>query len=150
MAAISSIAVYDGASTPVLHTLYAVSVTREKGKVIALWREQLAAVPVYAQMTCQMTLERLKSGVFKTVTRVEIPVMESVSGQNAAGYTAAPKIAYTLTTEVVGYFHERSDVAGRRLSRQAAINIAGGVTSSVAAGTSGPQPELMDLLIAPV
>lgn len=149
MSAIANITVFDGASTPVSHTLVAVSVTREKGKVTALWREQLASLPAYAQVSASMSIERLKSGVYKTVTRVEVPVMESVSGQNAAGYTAAPKVAYVNTVETTGYFHERSDVAGRRLARQIAVNLANNVTTTVAAASTGPMPELIDQLVAP-
>lgn len=120
MSQIANITVFDGAATPVSHTLVAISVSREKGMVTALWREQLASLPVYAQISCTMKIEQLKSGVYKTETRVEVPVMESVSGQNAAGYTAAPKVAYVNTMVIMGYFHERSDVAGRRLVRQLA------------------------------
>lgn len=149
MSAIANITVFDGAATPVSHTLVAVSVTREKGKVTALWREQLASLPAYAQVAASMSIERLKSGVYKTVTRVEVPVMESVSGQNAAGYTAAPKVAYVNTVETTGYFHERSDVAGRRLARQIAVNLANNVTTTVAAASTGPMPELIDQLVAP-
>jgi len=149
MSAIANITVFDGAATPVSHTLVAVSVTREKGKVTAFWREQLASLPAYAQISASMSIERLKSGVYKTVTRVEVPVMESVSGQNAAGYTAAPKVAYVNTIETTGYFHERSDVAGRRLARQVAVNLANNVSTSVAAATTCPMPELVDQLVAP-
>lgn len=149
MSQIANITVYDGAATPVAHTLVAISVTREKGKVVALWREQLASLPVYAQISCTASVERMKSGVYKTEVRVEVPVMESVSGQNAAGYTAAPKVAYVNTVIVTGFFHERSDVAGRRLARQAAINLLGNISTSVAAATTGPLPELVDQLVAP-
>lgn len=149
MAQIANITVYDGAATPVSHTLVPVSVTRDKGKVTALWREQLASLPVYAQVSAIAVIERMKSGVYKTEVRVEVPVMESVSGQNAAGYTAAPKVAYVNTVITTGYFHERSDVAGRRLARQLAINLGGNISTSVAAATSGPVPDLLDQLVAP-
>lgn len=150
MAAIAPIAVYDGAATPVLHNLYPVSVTRDKGKVTALWRETLVGVPVYAQISCTMTLEQLpRSGVYKTESRVEIPVMESISGQNASGYTAAPKVAYVDTTINIGYFHERSTAAGRRSARQMSTNIAGNVATSVTPAVVGPLPDLFDYLVAP-
>lgn len=149
MSQIANITVYDGAATPVAHTLVAISVTREKGKVSAIWREQLASLPVYAQVSCSASIERMKSGVYKTEVRVEVPVMEAVSGQNAAGYTAAPKVAYVNTVVTTGFFHERSDVAGRRLVRQLSINLEGNVSTSVAAATTGPIPELYDLLVAP-
>lgn len=149
MSQIANITVFDGASTPVSHTLTAVSVSREKGKITALWRENLASVPTYACPTVTMTVERLKSGVNKVEQRVVVPVMESVSGQNSAGYTAAPKVAYENTVVTTGFFHERSDVAGRRLVRQMAINLMGNISTSVAAASSGPLPELFDTLVAP-
>jgi len=149
MSAISNIAVYDGAATPVLHTLVPVSITREAGSVEAVWRENVSNLPVYANVSVVMKLTKLKSGVYRAYQRVAVPVMESVSGQNAAGYTAAPKVAYVNTYDSVGYFHERSDAAGRRLVRQLAINVQGNIGTSVAAATTGPLPELMDLLISP-
>nr|UJQ85781.1 MAG: hypothetical protein 2 [Leviviridae sp.] len=149
MSAIANITVYDGAATPVSHTLTAISVTRENGVVKAEWREALAGLPVYAQVRATMTLQKYKSGVYRVETRVVVPVMESISGQNAAGYTAAPKVAYENTIVLIGFFHERSDATGRRLVRQLAVNIGNNVTTSVAAATTGPLPELFDLLTAP-
>lgn len=148
MSQIANITVFDGASTPVSHTLTAISVTRDKGKVIAEWRENLVSVPVYAQVRCMMSIEKLKTGVFKVDTRVVVPVMETVGSQNAAGYTAAPKVAYDNTVLITGFFHERSDATGRRLVRQMAVNIAGNISTSVAPITTGPLPELFDLLVA--
>jgi hypothetical protein len=149
MSAIADITVYDGASTPVAHTLKAISVTREKGRVRAEWREQNTSVPVYAQVRCTMTLEKMPSGVYKVEQRVVVPVMETVSGQNASGYTAAPKVAYENTVFLGAFFHERSDITGRRLSRQLALNLGGNVSTSVATVNTGPLPELFDNLVAP-
>ncbi len=149
MSNIANIVAFDGAATPVSHTLVPVSVTREKGKITAIWREAATGVPVYAQVRCTMTLEQLASKVYKLVSRVEVPVQEVVTGSNSAGYSAAPKVAYINTVETTGLFHERSDVAGRRLVRQLAINIDGNISTSVAAATAGPVPELFDLLTAP-
>lgn len=149
MSAIANITVFDGAATPVSHTLVAIDVTRDKGSVSATWRESLTGIPVYAQVRASAKIEKLKSGVYKTEFRVVVPVMESVSGQNAAGYTAAPKVAYENTFIQTGFFHERSDATGRRLTRQLGVNIANNISTSVAAATAGPLPELFDLLVAP-
>lgn len=149
MSAIASITVYDGAATPVAHTLVAKSVTRSAGKVVAEWREALASVPEYAQVRLTMSIELLKSKVYKVESRVVVPVMETVSGQNAAGYTAAPKVAYENTMINTGFFHERSDVTGRRLARQISVNLSGNISTSVAAATAGPFSELFDSLAAP-
>jgi len=149
MATMNSISVYDGASTPVLHTLSAISVTREGQKVTADWREQSLTIPAYAQVNAAITTQKLPSGVFKVDVKVNVPVMESVSGQNSAGYTAAPKVAYTNTLVLAGYFHERSTITDRRLARMILTNILNNVSTSVAAATSGFGPDAIDSLIAP-
>lgn len=148
MSSIADIIAFDGASTPVSHTLKAISVTRDKGIITAEWREMKSGVPVYAQVRASAKMQRNTSGVWRCELRTVVPVMESISGQNAAGYTAAPKVAYENTLVVTGYFHERSDDAGRRLVRQLASNILGSVTTSLTPVTTGPMPELFDQLIA--
>lgn len=150
MSNIANIVVFDGAATPVSHTLVPVEVSRDTttGVVKAVWREQLANVPVYAQVTATATLVKTKkSGVWNTDFRVEVPVLESVSGQNASGYTAAPKVAFYDTTGIYGHYHERGTIASRRLSRQIALNIGNNVTTSVAPATAGALPELFDQLV---
>jgi len=149
MSAIANITVFDGAASPVSHTLVPESVSREKNVVTAVWREKLASVPQEGQVTLTTKMELLKSGVYRTERRLVVPVMESISGQNAAGYTAAPKVAYENTSILVGLFSRRSDVTGRRLVRQMGVNLDNNVSTSVAAATAGPIPELFDLLVSP-
>jgi len=148
MSQIADIVAFDGAATPVTHTLKAISVTRDKGVITGEWREAKAGVPVYAQVRALAKMQRNASGVWRCELRTVVPVMESISGQNAAGYTAAPKVAYENTVVITGFFHERSDEAGRRLVRQLATNVFGSVTTSVTPVTTGPMPELFDQLIA--
>jgi hypothetical protein len=149
MSAIANITAFDGQSTPISHTFVAESVSRDGKTVIATYKEATAGVPDYAQG--RITIKRADIGgeVVRVSTRVELPVMESVSGVNAAGYTAAPKVAYVDTVEVVGFFHKRSLIAGRRSARQLAINVSGNIATSVAPVTTGPVPEAMDLLVVP-
>lgn len=143
----ANIVAFDGAATPVAHTFVPIGAASDtkSGELVAQWRESLTTVPDYALIRVKTSKVRnAKSGVYRVATVVEIPVMESVSGQNAAGYTAAPKVAYVNTVQVVGYFHERATIAEKRLARQLAVNIAGSVATSVAPVTTGPVPELMD------
>lgn len=149
MSQIANITVFDGAGTPVSHTLTAVSVTRKDNKVVAEWREMSASIPAYAQVRASMTLETLKSGVYKADLKVVVPVMEAVTNQNAAGYTAAPKVAYENTFTCTSFSHQRSTVTDRRLARQILVNMLGNVSTSVVAATSGPASELFDSLVAP-
>lgn len=150
MAAIANITVFDGAASPVSHTLVAVSVSRpNKTSVLAEWREKLASVPDYAQVRASLLIEVLPTGVYRITAESVVPVMESVSGQNAAGYTAAPKVAYENTLRSVGLFHQRSTVTDRRLARQIMVNLMGNISTTVAAATSGPLPDAFDSLISP-
>lgn len=148
MSQIADITVFDGAATPVSHTLKAISITKENGKIQAYWREANAALPVYAQIELVLECERLKSGVWKTHTVVTVPTMESVSGQNASGYTAAPKVAFTDRHEYISYAHPRSTIVGRRLARQLLVNLAGNISTTVTPQTAGFVPELIDQLIS--
>lgn len=149
MATIANLVAFDGAATPVSHTFVPVSVTRENGTVSALWREQTASLPVYAQATVLAKSQRLPSGVYRVSIRVEVPVMEAVTNQNAAGYTAAPKVAYVNTVENVSYFHERSTITERRLARMLIVNLGNNVTTTVAAATAGMLPDAVDALVMP-
>lgn len=151
MSAIANIVAYDGAGTPALHTFLPISVTREgTGKILAEWRETGLAVPVMAQPRIAISLERLKSGNYKAIQRTTVPVMEAVGSQNAAGYTAQPKVAYEDTVEITGFFSPRSVHTGKRLVRQLACNVFNGVATSVAPVTTGPIAELFDQLMMPV
>lgn len=149
MANIANITVFDGAATPVSHTLVPVQIFREGRKVNADWKENLAGVPDYAQMTLRISSEKLPSGVTKVTTRVEVPVMESVSGQNAAGYTAAPKVAYVDRAEEIHYVNPRSIIAGRRNARQILTNLLGNVSTTVTPATAGFAVDAIDNLIMP-
>lgn len=149
MSQIANIVVFDGASTPVSHTLVPVSVVREGDTVVAEYREALAALPVEAQVRLTISAQKLKSGVVRTSTSMVVPVMESIAGNNAAGYTAAPRVAFEDRTDLVSYAHPRSTITSRRLARMLTINVGNNVSTSVAAATAGPVSELIDQLISP-
>jgi len=149
MSSIANITVFDGQATPVSHTFLAESVSRQGSSVIATYKEATAGVPDEAQGRITLKRTTLQSGVTRSSVRVDLPVMESVSGVNAAGYTAAPKVAYVDSVEVINYGHKRSIIAGRRSARVLATNLLQSVGTSVAAVTTGPVPELFDQLLTP-
>lgn len=95
MSAQANIVAFDGAATPISHTFMPIGVvTDSKIGTIASWREALTSVPLYANASCKTFWKDLKNGKSRVEYRVEVPVMESVSGANAFGYTAAPRVAY--------------------------------------------------------
>lgn len=148
MAAQANITVFDGAATPVSHTLVGEGIERmPDGSLVGRWKESLAGVPDYAQVRVTMTKRKLPSGTWRVAVRSEVPVMESISGQNSAGYTAPPKVAHVVTVEAVGLFSARSTVTERRLARQITTNLLGNISTSVVPVSTGPAPELLDQLI---
>lgn len=149
MSAQANIVAFDGAATPVSHTLVPVGTSREKTEGSrAEWRENILTLPKEAQISAATQIQILKSGVERVALTVKVPVMEAVSGQNAAGYTAAPKVAFEDTIVVVGYFSPRSAAANRRLVRQLAANIFNGISTSVTPVTTGPAAEAFDSSIS--
>lgn len=149
MAAVGNIVVFDGASTPVSHTLVAISVERTGGKLLVQWRENLASLPVEAQVNASLTVEKTKAGTVVSTFDVRVPVMESVTGANASGYTAAPKVAYTDRNCWVSYAHPRSTVTSRRLARMLLANLSNNVSVSTAAAVAGVVSECVDSGIYP-
>lgn len=149
MSAIANIVAYDGAATPVIHTFFPQSVTREKNKITAFYKEAVITVPDDAQGKISLSMEQLPSGIYKVDSRVEIPVMEAITNQNSSGYTAPPKVAYIDTVLSTGYFHKRSTITDRRIVRGISNNVMSGVATSVALVLTGPIAELYDQLIMP-
>lgn len=149
MSAFGAITAYDGATTPVAHVFTNADIKTLPNDIIAMWKELSTTIPEYALVKASVRRTTLKSGTVRTALRVEVPVMESISGQNASGYTAAPKVAYVDAYEFVNYAHPRSTAGGRRLARQLTVNLAGAVSTSVAPVTSGQIPESFDYGILP-
>jgi len=149
MAQQADITAYDGAAAPVAHTFVGEGISTVKNELIAIWREQNTALPFAAQGVITFKKRKLPSGVWRVSCRVEIPVMESVSGQNAAGYTAPPKVAYVDTDESVGFFDERGTPVSRRIVKQLQSNIRNNISTSVAVVTAGPMAALFDFLVMP-
>lgn len=150
MAAMANIVVFDGASTPVSHTLVPISSQVEKdGSSVALYREAIVSLPDEAQVSAILKKKTLPSGVVVKELRVSIPVMESIAGQNASGYTAAPKVAFVDTVVTTTYSSPRSTLASRRTCRMLAVNMSNNISTSVAAATAGPAVELLDSGVVP-
>lgn len=150
MAAQANITVFDGASTPVSHTFIGDEVARQvDGSVVAKWKETSLTLPDYACNRITQTKRKLKNGMTRTESRVEIPVMEAVNAQNSSGYTAPPKVAHVVSEGFVSHTHERSTETDRRLARQLLVNFMNNVSTTVAAATSGPASDAHDKYILP-
>ena len=138
MAQQSAITVFDGAATPVSHILQPVdNKVLKDGTRFALWRENNASLPTEAQIRLELYQKETPSRVVETRAVVVVPVMESVSGQNAQGYTAAPRVAYEDRAELRILGHKRSTVTSRRLCKQILANLIANVGTSVTPVSAG-------------
>lgn len=148
MATQANIIAFDGASTPVTHTFVPDGAMKDSvdGNV-AEWSEKSLTLPSNANIRLRQTKKLLKSGAYRTASIVVVPVMETISNQNAQGYTAMPKVAYEETAQYVQFSSPRSTIAMKRLTRQLLLNIVGGVATTVTPVTTGFGPELHDQLI---
>lgn len=145
----AQIVAFDGASTPVSHTLVPVGVKPNGDVFEAFWREMGLTIPAYCQVSFALTRRLLKSGIERVSFETRVPVQETVGSQNAAGYTAAPAVAFVDTAQSVFFFAPRSTSANRRLLRQLHVNALGGVVTSVAPVTTHDAAQLIDLGVFP-
>lgn len=138
MAQQADITVFDGAATPVSHLLKTVdNKVLSDGTRLAIWRENVTTLPTEAQVRAELRQRVHPSKVTETRLKVVVPVMESVSGVNASGYTAAPKVAYEDTFEQVSYAHPRSTPTSRQVAAQMLKNILNNVATSVTPVAAG-------------
>jgi len=117
--AFAPITINDGQTTPVGHTFD----TLDHGNDNWTWRETgttslLGAGPV--------TLARLKvkgGQLEKWRIKVYMPALETATGQNSDGYTAGPKLAYSLTSVMDFIMPMRSTAQQRKDIRAYAYNL---------------------------
>lgn len=150
MPAMANIEVYDGASTPVLHTLIPVAEYREKGVTRAVWREELPDLPMAAQVRCEVSQQKLRSGVIRSEITTVVPVMEQIAGGNSSGYVASGKVAYEDKFTTVAFTTERSSIGQRRLAKQIHANILMGYISATTPDTTRVADALFSRAITPV
>lgn len=138
MAAQAPITAFDGAATPVSHTFVEMgNRILPDGTQFSMWRELLAGLPSAASPRAELRQKTLKSGVVETRFDVIVPVMESISGQNAQGYTAAPKVAFEDRAAFVSYSHPRSTPNSRQIAIQLLRNILNNVSTTVTPVAAG-------------
>lgn len=145
MSAQANVTAFDGAATPVAHAFTAAGVSNDaKRGMLAEWQELLASVPTDYRPYMSFSKKKLPSGVYRIEISVATPIMEAIAGQNASGYTAAPKLAHRPAGSGVFYFDPRATLAERRLVRQLLVNVLGGIATTVTPVTTGNVSELID------
>lgn len=97
-------------------TLYPVS----NSGGVSIWRSRKSGVPIGGQVQIEVRVNPSRPGLPTRRVRVKtmIPYMETITGSNSNGYTAAPKVAYTNIHNQEYLIHERSDYNAANFLRQ--------------------------------
>lgn len=110
MSQIAPISVADGKATPVVHVFNPVTSASE-----AMYRESISSLPLIGQGTLVTNLKSQPSAAMQRIRiKLSLPALETASGQNAAGYTAAPKVAYSNDVFIDFVLNSRGTVDQRK------------------------------------
>jgi hypothetical protein len=120
MSALANLGVADGAATPVTHIF-----SPKAALPNPVWREDSSSVPLAGQasVVAVSKLSKTSDGMNRVSIKLAVPVMEAIMNQNAAGYTAAPKVAYTVTGQVEFILPMRSTQQDRKNVRTMLSNL---------------------------
>lgn len=110
MSAIANIAIQDGQATPVTHTFFPITSGQESS-----WRENQSSLPLVGQGTVLQVLKLdSRNGLNRVRLVLELPALETATGANSAGYTAAPRVAYSNRATIEMVLPSRGTAAQRK------------------------------------
>lgn len=159
MPAMTNLLVKDDAATPTTWTLEPIQDSNGE----SIWRSAVSTAPIEGQVRLTATTVQLKSGVFKTTAKLEVPVMETLGASGSSvGYVAPPKVAYVTTAIFTMFADKRSTAQDRANAFRLLMGCLQGATSTVDTGTlannalgqvwlnsAAPMTALMTKLIRP-
>lgn len=127
---IDNILVKDDSNPLVEFTLKPITNNRPK------WRAQVAGTPVEGQVTVELLAnQKLADGNYRRVLKVSLPVMETLGASGtAAGYVAAPKVAYIIPVTVSMVANQRAVTADCANALKIVIGLLAGAYSVTAGG----------------
>lgn len=127
----ANLLIKDDANPLVEYTLVPVANARPK------WRAQVAGVPLDGQITVeQLVNQQLPDGNYRRVLKLEVPVMETLGASGtAAGYVAAPKVAYKIPMTLTLVQNQRAVTADMANALKFLLGLLAGASSTTATGT---------------
>lgn len=118
MASIASIAINDGKATPATHTFAPQTAGRD-----ASYRTNDTTLPLVGQEWIRTTVKRVSPSLNEVQVVLELPALETATGANSSGYTAAAKVAYAVKAKMVFFLPERSTPDHRKDLRVLVSNL---------------------------
>lgn len=117
MSQIGNIVINDGKATPVAHTFNPV-----QSSPIAIYREALSTLPLIGNAVIELR-PSMQGDLNKVKIVLAVPVLETQTGANAQGYTAAPKVAYVNKVNMEFFLPSRGTGDQRKDLRVLASNL---------------------------
>lgn len=108
MGTTANIAINDGKGTPETHTFKPIT-----SGPSATYRTADAALPLVGQETINTSVKRRSPGLMQVDVVLELPALETATGANSSGYTAAPKVAYSNKVKLEFFLPDRGTPAQR-------------------------------------
>lgn len=101
------------------------------------WRTQIPGIPMDGQMSLiQLANNRLPTGDYRRVLKLEVPVMETVGASGtSAGYVAPQKVAYVVPYTVTTVQPSRAAIADMANACKIMLAILAGASAVTATGT---------------
>lgn len=109
MSAIAAITIADGKAVPENHTFNPV----ESGSS-SRYRTAVSTLPTVGQELISSRYREVNPTLHSVSMVLDLPALETASGANEAGYTAAPKVAYNHKVKVEFFLPTRGTAAQRK------------------------------------
>lgn len=130
MATMGNLLVKDDATTPIEFTLEPITDTP-----FPLWRGSATGVSREGQIRHSVMQETLKNGTLRTVSKTEVPVMETLGAAgSSAGYVAPQKVAYVNTVITTMFSDGRATIADQANAYKIHHAIQSGASATTAVG----------------
>lgn len=99
-----------------------------------MWRTDDPSLPIDGQTRLSVEVVQLKNKTWKVSRKLEVPVMEQVTGGTSGGYVAPPKVAHVMTDVHTLYFSSRATSTDRAAILRMALGLDQGASSTTASG----------------
>lgn len=115
---------------------------------VAWWEERSGTYRIgFPRFSMSHRAPTKTSRIDRVQAKLELPVLESVAGDDSNGFTPAPVVAYTLTANIEFLLPDRSSVADRTRLMGGLISL---LSKTVTASDGSPSSDTGSPLVAQV
>lgn len=113
MPSIANLVLADGQASPVNHTFEVMTAQMGEDRPAVFMEKSAGSVNGYLQLTV-LTRKSKTNGSYKTLVKLALPTLETVTGSSPSGFAPAPAVAYTEFATLDITHPERSALQNRK------------------------------------